>query len=399
MAWVKDWNDIGVGLGELRADVGEYIDELYEATQERIHVISNFASGTIPDLPLDSGASPSVDDWRDSELFASNTLHSFSLKSDNDGAPLEVTSNIKKMDVIQSRMDTFINPGPGFNGGDSHWLDLNFLGGVYEGQSVYPPYWTEASLLTDIGDSVRYIFPGAGALLGWGEHEEIPLDTWRGLRPWLKQQYELLNRMIHKLYAMGDGPKRGTPDATTRKRGRTLATHSTAALAIAAVELDYSGDPVIEIPLLDPTIPAFAIYAITRDFNVFGGIIDTYEVQLTLTVKDSAAYLIADTDWYIQAGEHAGTINVYDNNGDAGIPLVADNFEKAFSNVTTALFAPDTNAPTRTGAHNLPNQPAAPTVNFTTNTRGYQMFNSEIINGFPRGDNFIVAKWNFAKKL
>lgn len=405
MAWVKDWTDIGVGLGELRADVGEYIDEIWEATFERLYVSRSgigFGSGLIPDLPIDSGVTPTVDDWHDRELFVGNVTHAFSLRSVTDGAPDDVNRTLNKCVDIQENMDRMVDAtSRGQIGGQSGFIDYRFLSGSFEDQSVFPSYWTEASLLADIGDPLRFIFPGAAELIGWGETAENPLDTWQGLRPWLKQQYEILNRLIWTAEGMGDTGA-AAPASQTRKRGRS-GSQATQALATSVGEADYFGDPIIPKPGFDPAVGAQTLYFKTHTgAGTFFIEIDTYETTMSLSFGIQGGYITMLTDWYIQATTIGGTVTVYDNNGDAGIHITDLFYEKQFADLAIPLATPLTLGPSRTGAHNLPapNAGVDPPIS-SDNGRGYLTRNTNFTGGagFVTGDSFIIAKWNLAKML
>ncbi len=317
MAWVKDWSQMGAGLGELRADVREYIDDLFEGVQERV-----FATyGIVPDYdwPLDSGATPTDDFYPLAELYGANESRTYNLRDDLDGVPSETTFTNRRCDLIQRFMDLLMDR----NGATTAFLDHTDNGGNWDGTTGFPPFWSESGILTDIGDATRWKFQrlpaGGGELYAWGENLGLIDTDWPGLRVWLKQQYEILNRLLYTPFTVGWPRDVALPTEFTRNRSVTGPEASEAA-AIAQTSIDWAAASPVTLPGGDPNTRPSASYRVTGAVT-YSTQLNTYVAFANTDTNAEFSYISGLVDFYIDSrvptepNMAGGTVFEYDNNG------------------------------------------------------------------------------------
>jgi len=402
MAWVKDWSQMGAGLGELRADVREYIDDLFEGVQERV-----FATyGIVPDYdwPLDSGATPTDDFYPLAELYGANESRTYNLRDDLDGVPSETTFTNRRCDLIQRFMDLLMDR----NGATTAFLDHTDNGGNWDGTTGFPPFWSESGILTDIGDATRWKFQrlpaGGGELYAWGENLGLIDTDWPGLRVWLKQQYEILNRLLYTPFTVGWPRDVALPTEFTRNRSVTGPEASEAA-AIAQTSIDWAAASPVTLPGGDPNTRPSASYRVTGAAT-YSTQLNTYVAFANTDTNAEFSYISGLVDFYIDSrvptepNMAGGTVFEYDNNGHAGVPAAAGPFSRIGVDAVKATLDEDTQLATATGSHAT--EPVKPTTPWAAGStaRGYEIHFSSV-NGFgiPDDHSFSVVKWDFLRKL
>jgi hypothetical protein len=391
MAWTADWANMGENLGELRADISTYIDDLFEASQERVMVGGNIFFDQIPDVPLTSPVSPTDGPWEMQNLEASNAARVFNYTSIKDGAPTDegTRSNARKCSIIQQYMDAIIIRG----GLPIQFIDHTFQSGDFNGATA-PPVWSEASLLAELGEPTRWKFPRSpnptdGRLFGWGQTHDPALpttdDEWPGLRVWLKQQYDLLNLHLWTWEFCRF--------VNVDKKSGTSGVQATEALADSVAISNWTASTPATI--FSNRRPLHYYARVRGNPGVYVATITTREGDIRVQFAGQRDYIDADIDVYIQTQANADT---YDDNGVANIPTTESDYLRVVTDATR-LACDGHYVGIRIGDHTI--QPAPDPWPATTNDtadRGYDGRDFISPETFPSG-SFGVQKWNFTQKL
>jgi hypothetical protein len=409
MAWTADWANMGEDLGELHRDVGLYIDDVFEACLERLLVAGGIGFSEPPLWPIQNFAIPTVDNWESDPLVRSNTNRTFSVESAFPPPDESIFTNQRRCAWIAFAMDRLLYQG----GGGSPWLD--YTGGNFDGIVVPPgalPVFDEAAILADIGDAVRWKFPrqdlvtpSNGELWRWGQTLDpgAPPDAdtdWPGIRVWLKQQYEILNRMIwtNKAVDWIFGPyteKKGTYSSViSQADADTNAAANWLAAAIGPGPGGIGAPPPRarhqsrKLNSAGTTFISELLTHVCTPHTPFAGQGDLVSALVDLYIGTQTSGINNNSSFPDQSF-------TYDDNGVTDIPLAPFTAKLVEVDVVKAVSSGNLfyNA---YGDHTIqPNLAPNPAVNLET-FQGYETRGS---TGGSGSGSFAVAKWDFVKKL